>query len=120
MQAGSIEAAKRSSQQRLERPAGSWNEQRTWSLTVGSGGSVVSNVESWGISRRTALRTRSRPQIPRLSSMVWFTTILAMFILETMFVLITPVTILVLVFLETNPVLTMTLETNPVLTLIDS
>ena len=77
-------------------------------------------MESWGISRRTALRTRSRPQIPRLSSVVWFATTLAMLILETMFVLITPVTILVLVFLETNPVLTMTLETNPVLTLIDS
>ena len=43
-----------------------------------------------------------------------------MFILETMFVLITPVTILVLVFLETVLVLTMTLETYPVLTLIDS
>ena len=28
----------RSSQQRLERPARSWNEHRTWSLTVGSGG----------------------------------------------------------------------------------
>ena len=27
---------------------------------------VVSNVESWGISQRTALRTRNRPQIPRL------------------------------------------------------
>ena len=48
-------------------------------------------------------------------------------LLETIFVLITPVTILVLVFLETtfvlgtletNPALTMTLETNPVLTLI--
>ena len=50
--------------------------------------------------------------------MVWFATTHALFILETSSVLITPVTILVLVFLETNPVLTMTLETNPVLTLI--
>ena len=79
---------------------------------------VVSNVESWGISRRTALRTRNRPQIPRLSSVVWFATTPAPFILDTIFVLITTVTILVLVFLETNPVLKMTLETNPVLTLI--
>ena len=61
-----------------------------------------------------------------LSSVVWFATTPAMFILETIFVLITPVTIFVLVFLETtlvlvtletNPVLTMTLETHPVLTL---
>ena len=35
---------------------------------------VVSNVESWGISRRTALRTSNQPQIPRLSSVVWFAT----------------------------------------------
>ena len=73
---------------------------------------VVSNVESWGISRRTALRTRSRPQIPRLSPVVWFTTTPAVFILETIFVLITLVTILVLVFLETIPVL-VTLVSNP-------
>ena len=75
---------------------------------------VVSNVESSGISRRTALRTRNRPQIPRLSS------VHAPVILETIFVLITSVTIPVLVFLaptlmlvtlETSPVLTMTLET---------
>ena len=33
---------------------------------------VVSNVDSWGISRRTALRTRKQPQIPRLSSVVLF------------------------------------------------
>ena len=59
---------------------------------------VVSNVESWGISRRAVLRKkkkkRNRPQIPRLSSVVWF------------------VTIRVLVCLETNPVLTMILETS--------
>ena len=87
---------------------------------------VVSNVESWGISRRTAIRTRNQPQIPRLSSVVWFTTP-AMFIFETCFVLVAavailvlmiPETILVLVALETNPVLTTTLETNPVRMLI--
>ena len=59
--------------------------------------------------------------------MVWFATTHALFVLETNSVRITPVTILVLVFLETtlvlvtletNPVLTMTLETNPVLSLI--
>ena len=44
---------------------------------------VVSNVESWGISRRTALRTTNRPQVPRLSSVVWFATTPAPFILET-------------------------------------
>ena len=37
---------------------------------------VVSNVESWGILRRTALRTRKQPQIRRLSSVVWFTSLL--------------------------------------------
>ena len=35
-------------------------------------------------------------KIPRLSSVVWFATFPALFILETIFVLITPVTILVL------------------------
>ena len=38
LQASPIEAAKRTSQQRLEKPAGSWNEQRSWSPTGGSGG----------------------------------------------------------------------------------
>ena len=38
VQAGSTEAAKRSAQQRLERPTRSWNEQRAGSPTVGSGG----------------------------------------------------------------------------------
>ena len=33
-----LKLAERSSQQRLERPACSWNEQRAWPLTVGSGG----------------------------------------------------------------------------------
>ena len=56
---------------------------------------VVSNVESWGILRRIALRTRKQPQIPRLSSVAWFTSILAMSILETGFGLIVAVTILV-------------------------
>ena len=104
---------------------------------------AVSNVESWGILRRNALRTRKQPQTPRLSSVAWFTSILAMSILETGFVLIAAVTILVLVLfeaivlvfletillvflemilvfvtLETNPVLMMTLETNPLCTLI--
>ena len=46
---------------------------------------VASNVESWGISRRTALRTRNGSQIPRLSSVVWFATTPAPFILETIF-----------------------------------
>ena len=106
---------------------------------ISSRAPVVSNVESWGILRRTALRTRNQPQIPRLSSVVWFTTTPAMLIFETSFVLVTAVTILILVFLETivlvfletivlvfletvlvlvtletNPVLTMTLKTNPV------
>ena len=62
---------------------------------------VVSNVESWGILLRTALRSRNQPQIPRLSSVAWFTKTLAMSILETGFVLIAAVTILVQVFLET-------------------
>ena len=63
---------------------------------------VVSSVESWGISRRTALRTRNRPQIPRLSTVVWVATIPALFILEAIFVLITPVTIFVLVFFRND------------------
>ena len=46
---------------------------------------VVSNVESWGILRRNALRTRKQQQIPRLSSVAWFTSIPAMSILETGF-----------------------------------
>ena len=95
---------------------------------------VVSNVESWSISRRTARRTRNRTHIPRLSSVVWLTTTPALFILETTFVLVSKrlcwlvfletivlvflKPILVLVTLETNPVLTMTLETNPVRMLI--
>ena len=52
---------------------------------------VVSNVESWGILRRNALRTRKQPQIPRLSSVAWFITVLAMSILETDFGLIVAV-----------------------------
>ena len=63
---------------------------------------VVSNVESWGILRRNALRTRKQPQIPRLSSVAWFTSILAMSILETGFGLIVAVTILVQVLFEGN------------------
>ena len=59
---------------------------------------VVSNVESWGILRRNALRTRKQLQIPRLSSVAWFTSIPAMSILETGFVLIAAVTLLVQVF----------------------
>ena len=78
---------------------------------------VDSNVESWGISRRAALRTRNRPQIPRLSSVVWFVTIRVLVCLETIRVLVTLETIPVLVSLETIPVLR-SLETNPVLTMI--
>ena len=61
---------------------------------------VVSNVESWGILRRNALITRKQLQIPRLSSVAWFTSILAMSILETGFGLIVAVTILVQVLFE--------------------
>ena len=42
-----------------------------------------------------ALRTRKQPQIPRISSVAWFTSILVMSILETGFGLIVAVTILV-------------------------
>ena len=99
---------------------------------------VVSNVESWGILRRNALKTRKPLQIPRLSSVAWFISILAMSILETGFGLIVAVTILVqvpfkeivLVFLKTILLVVLevtvpvflemilvhaTLETNPVL-----
>ena len=70
---------------------------------------VVSNVESWGILRRNALNTRKPLQIPRLSSVAWFTSILAMFILEIGFgqivAVITlvqvPFEAIVLVFLKT-------------------
>ena len=102
---------------------------------------VVSNVESWGILRRNALRTRKQPQIQRISSVAWFTSIRAMSILETGCGLIVAVTILVqvlfegivLVFLKTIlPVFLevtvlvflemilvhATLETNPVLLMI--
>ena len=61
---------------------------------------VVFNVESWGILRRNALRTRKQPQIPRISSVAWFTSILAMSILETGFGQIVAVTILVQVLFE--------------------
>ena len=61
---------------------------------------VVSNVESWGILRRNALKTRKQLQIPRLSSVAWFTSILAMSILEPGFGLIVAVTILVQVLFE--------------------
>ena len=61
---------------------------------------VVSNVESWSILRRNALRTRKQQQIPRLSSVAWFTSILAMSILKTGFGLIVAVTILVQVLFE--------------------
>ena len=54
-------------------------------------------------------------QIQRLSSVVRFATTPAPFILDTIFVLITPVTNLVLVFFETNAVLTLILETGCVL-----
>ena len=36
---------------------------------------VVSNVESWGISRRTALRTRNGPQIPKLLQVQFITVV---------------------------------------------
>ena len=61
---------------------------------------VFLNVESWGIFRRNALRTRKQPQIPKISSVAWFTSILAMSILETGFGLIVAVTILVQVLFE--------------------
>ena len=61
---------------------------------------VVSNVESWVILRRNALRTRKQSQIPRLSSVAWFTSILAMSILDTSFGLIVAVTVLVQVLFE--------------------
>ena len=74
---------------------------RWLSWMISSLAPVVSNVESWGILRRAALRTGKQPQIPRLSSVAWFTSTPAMSILETGFVLIAAMTILVQVFLET-------------------
>ena len=80
-------------------------------------------------------QNKETTQSPRISSVAWFTSILAMSILQTGFVLIAAATILVQAFLETivlvflevisvhviletNPVLLMTLETNPRCTLI--
>ena len=42
-------------------------------------------MDSWGILRRTALRTRNQAHIPRLSSVAWCTSTPAMSILETGF-----------------------------------
>ena len=63
---------------------------------------VVSNVESWGILRRIALRTRKQPRIPRLSSVgMVLHQFLRCFILEIGFGQIVAMTILVQVLFET-------------------
>ena len=96
-------------------------------MNKGRGRSQLAQVYNLFARTRCFIPRRNCPQneehgIPRHSSVVWFTTTLAMFILEIMFILITLVTIIVLVFLEkilvlvtlkTNPVLKMTLENEP-------
>ena len=56
---------------------------------------VVSNVESWGILRRICPQNKETTTNSETSSVAWFTSILAMFILEIAFGQIVAVTILV-------------------------
>ena len=77
-----------------------WKDQPARGTNKGHGRSQLAQVDDL-LARTCCFKCgRKQPQIPRLSSVAWFTSTPAITILETGFVLIAAVTILVQVLLE--------------------